>query len=296
MIDFEWYRSFVAIYQTGTISQAALRRNLTQPAISVHLATLEKIFGILLFNRTPRRMVPTEAGQQLYTQIIASIEHLEALSDPALLRLRPLVHRLRIGAPREYWQSVLLPRMLPNISPHQFSLTFGEAETLIALLEQKSLDVVIATQRIERRLIHYQQLEEERFVLVAPIGWEIPAFGDTATLALWLEGKTWISYAANLPIIRRYWQQMFGRRPKVEVGLVVPDLQIILQMVIAGAGISVLPEYLCAAAQQASLVQYVQPPNENIATPSNQIFIACPREMAQSQAFRWLCDNLAPAT
>ncbi len=37
MVGFEWYRSFVAVYQTGTVSAAAQQRQMTQPAISQHV-------------------------------------------------------------------------------------------------------------------------------------------------------------------------------------------------------------------------------------------------------------------
>lgn len=78
MIDFEWYRSFLAIYQAGSVTRAAQARSMTQPALSQHLAALEAALGTALFVRTPRRMVPTEQGQALYTQIAPAVEHLSS--------------------------------------------------------------------------------------------------------------------------------------------------------------------------------------------------------------------------
>src|SRR5690606_40980576 len=65
-LDFEWYRSFVAIYRAGSVSAAAASRHLTQPALSQHLAALEAEVGEPLFHRRPRKMVPTERGIALY--------------------------------------------------------------------------------------------------------------------------------------------------------------------------------------------------------------------------------------
>jgi len=68
MINFEWYRSLIEVYRVGTVSAAQVL-HLTQPAVSQHVAALESALGNPLFQRTPRRMVPTEAGQRLYTQV-----------------------------------------------------------------------------------------------------------------------------------------------------------------------------------------------------------------------------------
>ena len=69
MINFEWYRSSSEVYRVGTVSGAAQVLHLTPPAVSQHVAARESALGNPLFQRTSRRMVPTEAGQRLYTQI-----------------------------------------------------------------------------------------------------------------------------------------------------------------------------------------------------------------------------------
>lgn len=77
MIDFEWYRSFLAIYRIGTVTGAAEERGLTQPAVTQHLAALEAAVGAPLFARAGRRMLPTERGKALYTQTAQAVETLE---------------------------------------------------------------------------------------------------------------------------------------------------------------------------------------------------------------------------
>ncbi len=46
--------------------------------------------------------------------------------------------------------------------------------------------------------------------------------------------------------MRRYWLTVFGQRPTFAAQVTVPDLHAVLAAVKAGAGISVLPTYLCA--------------------------------------------------
>ena len=54
-----------------------------------------------------------------------------------------------------------------------------------------------------------------------------------------------ISYDADLPIVRRYWRHVFDQRLAVQAAVTVPDLRAVLTAVLAGAGWSVLPGYLC---------------------------------------------------
>ena len=75
MINFEWYRSSIEVYRVRTVSGAAQVLHLTQPAVSQHLAARESALGNPLFQRTPRRIVPTEAGQRLDTQIAGAMRN-----------------------------------------------------------------------------------------------------------------------------------------------------------------------------------------------------------------------------
>jgi DNA-binding transcriptional LysR family regulator len=58
-------RAFVAIADTGTFTAAAQRVHVTQAAISMQIRQLETELGAKLFVRAPRRVVLTEAGEQL---------------------------------------------------------------------------------------------------------------------------------------------------------------------------------------------------------------------------------------
>lgn len=60
-----------------------------------------------------------------------------------------------------------------------------------------------------------------------------------------LHGVPLVSYAEDLPIARRYWRHVFGTRLGGQAAITVPDLRGVLAAVVAGAGITVLPRYLC---------------------------------------------------
>ncbi|MEW2513355.1 LysR family transcriptional regulator [Streptomyces sp. NPDC046870] len=73
-----------------------------------------------------------------------------------------------------------------------------------------------------------------------------------------------VTYAEDLPIARRYWRHVFGRRLSRTAAVTVPDLRGVLAAVAAGAGFSVLPRYLCqeflASGALVALLEPEDPP------------------------------------
>ncbi|MHB8293419.1 MAG: helix-turn-helix domain-containing protein [Acidimicrobiales bacterium] len=62
----EWLRSFLAIYRAGSVTDAACDRGISQPAVSQHLAALERSVGSRLFARQPGGVEPTAQAHDLW--------------------------------------------------------------------------------------------------------------------------------------------------------------------------------------------------------------------------------------
>jgi LysR family transcriptional regulator of gallate degradation len=67
-------RAVIAIGDTGSVSAAARRVNLTQPAITHAIAKLERLVGLPLFQRRPDGMECTDAGQMLLPRAQAALQ------------------------------------------------------------------------------------------------------------------------------------------------------------------------------------------------------------------------------
>ncbi|GAA2680921.1 MULTISPECIES: LysR family transcriptional regulator [Actinosynnema] len=64
-LELRHLRAVCAIAEEGSLTKAASRLGLTQPAMSAQLRTVERIVGGRLFERTPGGSVPTELGRQV---------------------------------------------------------------------------------------------------------------------------------------------------------------------------------------------------------------------------------------
>jgi DNA-binding transcriptional LysR family regulator len=110
-VDLQKLRVFVAVAQESNVTRAARRLSLSQPALSKQLAELEESLGTLLFDRLPRGVRLTAAGQLL----LGHAERIFAAERAAEAELGELVGlrggRLSIGASTTIG-SYLLPSVL----------------------------------------------------------------------------------------------------------------------------------------------------------------------------------------
>jgi len=58
--------AFLRVYEEGNLSIAADKIGLAQPSLTKRLKILEEEHQVLLFDRVPHGMVPTEFGHSLY--------------------------------------------------------------------------------------------------------------------------------------------------------------------------------------------------------------------------------------
>jgi DNA-binding transcriptional LysR family regulator len=149
-------------------------------------------------------------------------------------------------------------------------VTAGLADDLLDGLRAGRFDLVLSAVRPRGRAVAAVPLMDEEFVLVAGPAWAdgSGAFEEDGSA---LDDAPLVSYAEDLPIIRRYWRHVFHRRPPARPALVVPDLRAVLAAVVAGAGITVLPRYLCAAAVEAGSLRILHEPAD---APINTVYLA----------------------
>jgi DNA-binding transcriptional LysR family regulator len=292
MVNLEWYRSFIEVYRVGTVSGAAQVLHLTQPAVSQHLASLESALGHTLFQRTPRQMVPTNEGKRLYTQVADAIEKLESITL-ATRSSEQVPQILRIGAPYEFFAERVL-NQLPHHENVLYRVHFGLAQELIEQLLEGQLDVVLATQKINRSDLEYQLVFEEDFWLVASPAIVLPVSEtilqvDLASLEQWLRTQPLIAYSEELPIIRRFWRVVFGRRLDIVPKLVIPNLIAIRQAIENGFGFSVLPGYLSQPAIAANRLTLILQPTQAV---TNQLWLAFRKSERRSQKVQLLLEQL----
>lgn len=63
--NWEWYRSFISVLETGSLSAAGRAMGMTQPTVGRHIDSLEAALQLKLFTRSFDGFAPTEAALEL---------------------------------------------------------------------------------------------------------------------------------------------------------------------------------------------------------------------------------------
>ena len=78
-LDLDWLNVFVEVYRTRSVSRAAERLDMAQANASIALNKLRRHFGDRLFSRTSQGMEPTPYAQQVYPDVLDTVERLGRL-------------------------------------------------------------------------------------------------------------------------------------------------------------------------------------------------------------------------
>ncbi|MFI1917375.1 LysR family transcriptional regulator [Nocardia sp. NPDC020380] len=274
-VELAQLRTFLAVYRAGSVTAGAAQTGLSQPTVTTQLQALERQLGRPLFERLPRGVAPLAAAHDLAARVAAPLDSLETvLGETPADGVPAPEHPVLLGGPAEMLAALALPALSSLVADGvRLTVTTGLADDLLTDLRVGKLDLVLSTIRPRGRTVLSEPLADEEFALVAApsmaarIDLDRLRGGDHTALA----GIPVVSYAADLPILRRYWRHVFDTRLEAEPALVVGDLRAVLSAVVSGAGISVLPRYLCSREFAAGTIAALLDPED---PPINTVFLA----------------------
>jgi len=148
-MELEWLQDFVSLANTGSFSQAAEQRHISQSAFSRRIQALENWLGTPLVDRHTHPVSLTDAGSQLIqtaTQVIRTIyKTREDYGDPQQGKQRVL----RIGV-ANHLSIHFVPHWLKKVAPHlgdrkfQFVTGLKAGLGFVELLKEQKLDFLLA--------------------------------------------------------------------------------------------------------------------------------------------------------
>jgi len=156
-------KTFLSLCETLNYRKTAELVNLTQPAVTKQIQSLQEEYGVKLFEYVGRALSITEQGL-LVKQFAQSQFYNEAELLQLLGRAEQKV--LRLGATKSIGDSVLdayLQKYLED-ERHNLSLTVANTSKLFSLLENSELDFIVVEGLFEKKKYDFRLLRRERFV------------------------------------------------------------------------------------------------------------------------------------
>lgn len=245
--DLEWFRTFKAVFETGTMSEAAKQLNISQPGVSLHLNSLENCIGHPLFERNARRLVPTERARSLYQQLYNAVTQLERVEKQ--FGAKAPTERLTVSVgifPGLFRQILepLMPKLQCNLIVHM-----EDNARLHERLEAGTVDFIVTTDNMPRQGVVYQRMGVSHFILVAGSRTDLSGFPGTTTAAKeklrqWLLKQLWYN-TAERNHLNTFWKVNFGKTPDFVPNYILPDKYSIVRCLAGSVGVAIVPDALC---------------------------------------------------
>ncbi|MEX6686440.1 LysR family transcriptional regulator [Danxiaibacter flavus] len=249
MLNLEWLRTFKAIYETGTLTGAAQALYISQPGVSLHLNSLEAYTGYKLFDRSAKKMVPTERGKVLYNFILEPINKLGTAEQLFHKSTKEDRATISIGMCFETFQFTLEKHI--SSLPFNVIIKFGEYPQMLQDLDKGLLDLIITPQKGEQKNLEYKAFSKERIVLVCGAKTDVKQLTsllkkDKIKEAIqWLKQQIWYSTAADMEHLKKFWQMNFKTNIDFKPNYIVPNISSIVRCLSGEEGFSVVPDFLC---------------------------------------------------
>ncbi|MBX8827139.1 LysR substrate-binding domain-containing protein [Ochrobactrum sp. SFR4] len=248
----------VALAEQRNFHRAAEVCNASQPTLSAQIRKLEEELGVILFERSSRGLILTQAGEAAVRRARIILHEVTQLRDEAAGHCADGTRRLHLGV-----FPTLGPYLLPHIVP-QFMRHFPSMEIL--LTEEKStvllqrlidgqIDAALLALPVEDPHVTGRKLFSEPFHLAVPSGHALAGQDRLSAdalsgqrLMLLEEGHCLRDQA--LTLCRRYGAHEYD-------GFRGTSLETLRQMVVAGMGLTLLPQLACIGATAQNHIAFL---------------------------------------
>ncbi len=236
-------RAFCQTVRLGSVSRASEALFVSQPAVTQQLQALERELGVVLFERSGRRLVPSREGQLLYEMAQPLVESIDGLEASFRDKVRGLdAGELNIAA-NSSTILYLLPKIVERFRQRHPTVRLTLHNAISAdgtdLLRSDAADLAVGSMMDVPADLSYAPVYRFQQVLIAP-----PDHPLTARKRITLEALS--PYPLVLPPRRQITWRLVDlvfqqHRVPYTVALEVGGWEVIKQYVAMGMGISIVP-------------------------------------------------------
>jgi aminoethylphosphonate catabolism LysR family transcriptional regulator len=161
-------RAFHVVASEGSFTRAAATLRVTQPTLSMQVRALEERYGVALFDRRGRGVVPTPLGAQLLA-LTRRLFLVESEADELLARAHGLLTgQLRVGADGPYHVVAFLAAFRQRHPDVHVALQIGNSDDLLEQLHGYRTDVAVAADIADDERLERVPCGVHRLVLLLP--------------------------------------------------------------------------------------------------------------------------------
>ncbi len=282
----------VALADTGHFGRAAERTFVSQPTLSAQLKKLEDHLGVKLVERQPKNVQLTDVGRQVVVRARRMLQESEEILALGRNNADPLAGRLKVALIPTIGP-YLLPRVMPKMRKAlprlKLMLYEYQTEPLLERLREGEIDVGIMALPAAQDGLDSRVLYEEAFTLAVPNGHPLAAKGSIRVADL--TGHTLLLLEDGHCLRDQALEVCSRIEVRESEDFRATSLETLRQMVVAGLGITLLPELAVDSpfgSQRGMVVRQFAKP-----APARVVGAVWRKSSTRGEAIAALCDVLA---
>lgn len=233
----------VAVAEHRHFGKAADACFVSQPALSMQLQKLESTLDVQLFERTNKTVRITQVGEEMVLRAKKVLREVAEMKDVAKAHHDPLAGDFRLGA-----FPTLAPYYLPKIVPvihrrlPKLNLLLVEEKTqsLLEMLKSGALEAALIALPIDEDDLITKPLFNDPFLLAVPKGHALSAKKTVSINDIRREGLLLLEEGHCLRSQALEVCDLIGSTE--QKGFRATSLETLRQMVVAGVGITLIPQ------------------------------------------------------
>jgi DNA-binding transcriptional LysR family regulator len=258
-MDLNALETFIDVVRAGSFSAAARRASLPRSSVSLRIRNLEKALGVRLFKRSTRAFALTAEGHELYQRSVGAVSSLtDTLAD---LRQAggSYTGEIRVTLPADFPPKIVAAAISEFCAAHP-KVRFNVVPTN-AVLDLVSENVDIA--------LRIGAANPQDAIVRGAIDMELGFYASADYLRHHGRPAS-IASATQLigpqrPELRRLVERLLDGGGLPQFQITVDSFAFILELVLLGQGIGLLPKSLCKAALASGALVQVFP--DSLSTP-----------------------------
>ena len=240
----QWIRGFYFVAQRASLKLASFDMGRSQPTLSHQIKSLEKAFGVMLFDRSRGKMELTPEGKALLMKTISIFEiikemqneidenHMQANGIIKIASTHAIIH---CYLPKHI---VRFRAQSPNVA---FELKGGGQETILESVESAEVDFGIASLDSHSGGIVYHDLFETGLELISPK--KNPFFKTKKPTLKQISDVPFIAQPASSTRTSLIQTKFSDMDLNLNVVLILNNFESIKEYVELGAGVSILDDF-----------------------------------------------------
>jgi len=232
-MEYRQVRSFLCLYEEGSVTRAAARLGVVQPALSMLIAKLERELGVVLFERSSRGVVPTAEGQRFYELALPVARGFENVRRQMIDMGGTASGAVRVG---------IVPSLMPTVVPAALQkycellpdvsvmVVEGYSSVLVSKVDSGELDFAIVNDPAQPGALAVEHLISEELVLLTSRASGLVAPGTLDCVAL--QRLPMIMPTAGqgrlrIPVEPGSRRRGASVRPRLEMDAIAPTLELV---------------------------------------------------------------------